>query len=69
MSTTTISRKTLAKKKALRAKKKQAALRPLKIDLTKPIQGQGAGTFILAPDYDPNEPAIPLSDWEYLREQ
>jgi len=35
-----------------------------KINLAKPIQGQGEGSLIFAPDYDPCAPAFPESDWK-----
>ena len=34
------------------------------LDLAKPIQGQGEGSVIFAPDYDPCAPAFAETDWK-----
>lgn len=56
--TLTTSTKTIKRPKRLH--------RRLKIDPSKPVQGQGIGTATLAADYDPVEPAYPASYWKHL---
>lgn len=41
-----------------------AKLKTHKINLAKPVQGQGEGSVIFAPDYDPCAPAFSESDWK-----
>jgi len=41
-----------------------AKLKKSEIDLAKPIQGQGEGSVIFAPDYDPCAPAFAESEWK-----
>ena len=40
------------------------AAKKFRLDLGKPIQGQGEGTITFASDYDPCEPAFGEAEWE-----
>lgn len=57
MNTTTLS-------KPKGGKRQKRSFRRLKLDLNKPIQGQGVGTATTADDYDPSVPAFAADEWK-----
>ncbi|WP_157837233.1 hypothetical protein [Geminisphaera colitermitum] len=60
MSTATLRKPIRAKSKL---QQRKHPVHRLKLDLSKPIQGQGIGTATTTADYDPSAPAYSADEW------